>query len=138
MPFPTGTSIPVTNVSSGASDPSLAREDIYNLITATNNIIASADTASGVALLSASNKYDGAKMPASITGTDTIAPAGGVVNIQNVLRLTALPATSISALASPQLGDIAISSDAAAGNAAFCVYSGTAWRYLAMSAFTAL
>ena len=138
MPFPTATSIPVTNVSSGASDPSLAREDIYNLIVAVNNIIASADTASGVALLNASNQYDGAKMPASITGTDTIAPAGGVVNIQDVLRLTALTATSISALVSPQLGDIAISSDAAGGNPAFCVYNGTAWRYLAMSTFTAL
>jgi hypothetical protein len=138
MSFPTGTSIPVTNVSSGASDPSLAREDIYNLIVALNNIIASADTANGVALLNASNKYDGAKMPVTITGTDTIAPAGGVVNIQNILRLTTIHATNFASLTTSQVGDIAISDDAAGGNPALCVYDGTYWRYLAMSTFTAI
>jgi hypothetical protein len=140
MAFPTGTSIDTTNLDSGTDDPSLARGDLYNAVVALNNIIASADTASGVALLSASNKYDSTKFPTTIavTGTQTIAPTSGVVNIQDVLRLTALPATSISALASPQLGDIAISTNAAGGNPAFCVYTGTAWRYLAMSTFTAL
>jgi len=140
MAFPTGTSINTTNLDSGADDPSLARADIYNAVVALNNIIASADTADGVALLNASNKYDSTKFPTTIavTGTQTIAPTSGVVNIQDVLRLTALPATSISALASPQLGDIAISTNAAGGNPAFCVYTGSAWRYLAMSTFTAL
>jgi hypothetical protein len=140
MAFPTGTSINTTNLDSGTDDPSLARADIYNAVVALNNIIASADTADGVALLNASNKYDSTKFPTTIavTGTQTIAPTSGVVNIQDVLRLTALPATSISALASPQLGDIAISTNAAGGNPAFCVYTGSAWRYLAMSTFTAL
>jgi hypothetical protein len=138
MAFPTGTSIPIDNVNSGASDPSLARTDIYNLIVAVNNIIASADTASGVALLNASNKYDGTKMPATITGTTTIAPSSGVVNIQDILRLTALRSTDLSTRTGNALGDIAISDDAAGGNPALCVYTGTAWRYLAMSSFTAL
>jgi hypothetical protein len=136
MAFPTGTSIPVTNVSSGASDPSLAREDIYNVIVAVNNIIASADTASGVALLNGSNQYDGAKMPATITGTSTIAPATGVVNIQDVLRLTAIHANDLTARTGNQVGDIAISDNAAGGYAAICVYDGTNWRYLAMSSLT--
>lgn len=137
MTFPLGTSIPVTNVSSGSSDPSLAREDIYNLIVAVNNLIASADTASGVALLTASAKYDGNKMPVTNYGTETFAPATGVVNIQDILRLTAIHSADFAALTS-QVGDIAISDDAAGGNPALCVYDGTDWRYLAMSSLTVL
>ena len=137
MAFPTGTSISVTNVSSAANDPSLAREDIYNLIVAVNNIIASADTASGVALLNASNKYDGDKMPVTITGPETIAPTTGVVEIQDVLRLTPIHATDFAGLTS-QVGDIAISDDANAGNAAICFYTGTDWRFMGFGNLTVI
>ena len=132
MTFPTGTSINTTNLDSGTDDPSLARADIYDAVVALNNIIASADTAQGVALLSASNKYDGTKFPTTIavTGTQTLAPTSGVVNIQDVLRLTALPSSSITSLASPQLGDIAISTNADGGSPAVCFYDGADWTYL--------
>ena len=140
MAFPTGTSINTTNLDSGADDPSLARADIYNAVVALNNIIASADTADGVALLTASNKYDSTKFPTTIavTGTQTIAPTSGIVNIQDVLRLTALPQSSITALASPQLGDISISTNADSGNAAVCFYDGTDWRYMGFGNLTVL
>jgi hypothetical protein len=140
MAFPTGTSIDTTNLDSGTDDPSLARGDLYNAVVALNNIIASADTADGVALLNASNKYDSTKFPTTIavTGTQTIAPTSGVVNIQDVIRLTALTATSISSLPSPQLGDIAISTNADGGSPAVCFYDGADWTYLGFGNLTVL
>ena len=140
MPFPSRTTISTANLDSGTDDPSLAREDIYNAVVALNNIISSADTASGIALLDGSAKYKSSKFPTTIavTGTQTIAPTTGIVNIQDVLRLTAQTGNAISALGTPLLGDIAISSDADSGNAAVCFYDGTAWKYLAFSTLTSL
>jgi len=140
MPFPTGTTISTANLDSGTDDPSLARVDLYDAVVAVNNIISSADTANGLALLDGSGKYKSAKFPTtiSVTGTQTISPSTGIVNIQDVVRLTALTNTAISALATPQLGDIAISSNADAGNPAICFYNGSAWKYLAFSSLTSL
>ena len=136
MSFPSGTSIPVTNLNSGTADPSQARADIYAAVVALNNIIASADTASGVALLSTANKYDGTKFPTTITvtGIQYLAPTAGIVNIQDVLRLTAMRATDLSSMGG-QLGDIAVSQDADGGNAAFCMWDGTHWRYVGLSSW---
>jgi len=140
MPFPTGTTISTANLDSGTDDPSLAREDIYNAVVAVNNIIASADAASGVALLDGSGKYKASKFPTTIavTGTQTIAPSTGIVNIQDVVRLTAQTSAAVSALATPLLGDIAIVSDADSGNPAIAFYDGSAWKYLAFSTLTSL
>lgn len=140
MPFPTGTTISTAHLDSGSDDPSLARADIYSAVVAVNNIISSADTASGVAILDGSGKYKSAKFPAtiSVTGTQVLSPSTGIVNIQDVLRLTALSSSAISALATPQLGDIVISTNAASGNAAVCFYTGSAWKYLAFSSLTSL
>ena len=140
MAFPTGTSINTSHLDSGTDDPSLARADIYNTVVAVNNIIASADTAYGVALLDSGAKYDGTKLPStiSVTGTQTLSPSTGIVNIQDVLRLTAQTSADIDDLASPLLGDIAISSDADSGNAAVCFYTGSAWKYLGFTGLTSL
>lgn len=140
MTFPTGTSINTTNLDSATDDPSLARADLYAAVIALNNIIASADTASGVALLDASGLYASARMPATISasGTQIISPSSGIVNIQDVLRLTALTSSQISGLSSPQLGDIVISTNAASGNAAVCFYDGSDWRYMALSTLSVL
>ena len=136
MSFPTGTVIDTTNLSSGTADPSLARSDLYNMAVAVNSIIAGADAASGVALLTATNKYDGSKFPTTITGTNIIAPASGVLNIQDILRLTYIHASDLTARTGSQLGDIAISDNAASGNAAVCFYDGSNWRYLSISSLT--
>ena len=135
MTFPTGTVIDTTNLISGTADPSLARADLYNLTVAVNNIISGADSASGVALLTATNQYDGSKFPSTIASS-VIAPSNGRVNIQDVIRLTVLSATALNGLAGSQLGDIAISSDAASGNPAVCFYDGSNWRALALSSLT--
>jgi hypothetical protein len=137
MAFPTGTVIDTTNLSTGAGDPSLARADLNNMATAVNDIISSADQASGIAMLTAVGQYDGAKFPTTITTTSVLAPSSGVVNIQDVLRLTAIHEADFAGLSS-QLGDIAISDDADNGNAAICVYDGTDWRYLAMGNLTVI
>jgi hypothetical protein len=136
MAFPTGVVIPTTNLSTAAADPSLARADLFTTVTAVNDIISSADQASGMAMLTATGKYDGAKFPTTITGTNVIAPTSGVLNIQDIIRLTTITAVDILALTGNALGDIAISNDAAGGNAALCLYDGTNWRYLAMGNLT--
>ena len=137
MAFPTGTVINTTNLSTAAGDPSLARADLFTAITAVNDIISSADQSSGIAMLSAIGKYDGSKFPTTITATGIIAPTGGVLNIQDIVRLTAIHSADFAALSS-QLGDIAISDDADGGNPALCVYDGSDWRYLAMGNLTVL
>jgi hypothetical protein len=135
MSFPTGTVIDTTNLSSGTADPSLARSDLYNMAVAVNSIIAGADAASGVALLTATNQYDGSKFPTTIA-CGVIAPSNGRVNIQDVLRLTVFSSTNLNAVTGSQLGDIAMSSDAASGNAAVCFYDGSHWRALALSSLS--
>jgi len=134
MSFPTGTVIDTTNLSTAAGDPSLARADLNNMAVAVNAIIASADQNSGIAMLTAIGQYNGSKFPTTITTTSTIAPSSGVVNIQDVLRLTAMTSTDLSTMGG-QLGDIAISSDADSGNAAVCMYDGSDWRYLSISSW---
>lgn len=135
MAFPTGTVIDVTNLSTGSGDPSLARVDLYNMAVALNQIISGADEALGVATLSGTNQYDGSKFPSTITSTYVIAPSTGVVNIQDVLRLTALTSVDIAALTGNQVGDIAVSQDADSGNVAFCMFDGVDWRYVGISSW---
>jgi len=136
MAFPTGVVIPTTNLSTASADPSLARADLFTTVTAVNDIISSADQASGIAMLSALGKYDGAKLPSTITATSVIAPSSGVLNIQDIIRLTTITAIDLTARTGNALGDIAISNNAAGGNAAICLYDGTNWRYLAMGNLT--
>lgn len=137
MTFPTAT-INTTNLDAATDDPSLARTDLFNALVALNTIISEADTASGVALLNGSGQYASAKMPStlSVTGTQTISPTSGIVSIQDVLRLSQLPTASINALTGSQLGDIVISTDANAGNAAICFYDGTNWRFMGFGNLT--
>lgn len=138
MAFPT-TTITTNNLDSGTDSPSLARVDLLAAVTALNTIISEADTASGVALLTATGTYDSAKLPATFSpaATLTLSPATGIVNIHDVLRLTSLQATDIAGLTSTQ-GDIAFSSDADGGSPAICFYDGSDWRYLALSSLTIL
>ena len=136
MAFPTGVVVPTTNLSTAAGDPSLARAELFTGITAVNDIISSANQASGIAMLSATGLYDGTKLPTTITATNVMAPSSGRLNLQDIIRLTTITATDLTALTGNALGDIAISSDAAGGNAAICLYDGTNWRYLAMGNLT--
>jgi hypothetical protein len=138
MTFPSST-ISTDNLDSGTDSPALARADIYNAIVALNAIISEANAADGVALLDSSGLYDPTKLPSvfSPTGYLTLSPSASVVNIQDILRLTALPAADITATDAVR-GDIAFSSDADSGDAAICFYDGANWRYLGLNSLTIL
>jgi hypothetical protein len=139
MTFPIGVSVSEDNLDSGSDSPSLARSDILLAVQLLNQIISSANLAQGVCVLDGSAQIDSTQMPATLaTATLTLNPTDKVVNIQNVLRLTALPATDIDAIDGAQVGDIAISDDADSGDPAVCFYDGTDWRYLALSDLTVL
>jgi len=135
MTFPTGTVISTDNVASADSDPSLARVDIYNLITAVNQLIASVNAANGVLSLNASGVVDTAYIPGtiSVTGNQTISPSSGVVSLRNVLRLRQIQFIQLGSLAgtdSAQGGDLVYLTDGDGGRPCIAVYDGTYWRIL--------
>lgn len=133
MTFPTGTVISTANVDSGDGDPSLARVDIYNLITAFNQLIASKNLASGVAVLDGSGKVQSSLLPTnySVTGTVNLIASTGIISINNVLRLTQIYAADLgteTGTASPSAGDCCYLVDGDAGSPCVGVYDGTQWR----------
>jgi hypothetical protein len=131
MTFPTSP-VNTTNLESGSSDPSAARSDLLDALEKLNDIIEGANTASGVLVLTGSGLVPGNRLPSQIAlpaGIQVINPASGVVNIRDVLRMQATPTEDILALADPQAGDIAFSSD----ELSLVVYNGTAWKILDLS-----
>lgn len=133
MTFPTGTTISTDNVDSPSDDPSLARADIYNLITAFNQLIASENTALGVLVLDGSGKVSGTLLPGTInpTGSLTLQPSSGTVSIRNVLRLYPIVTAdlgSFTGTATPSPGDLCYLTDGDAGSPCISVYDGSAWR----------
>jgi len=136
MTFPT-TTITTTNLDSSADDPSQARADLLSAVTALNTIITEADTAYGVAVLDGSGLVKSAQLPVTISaaGTQILSPSTGVVNIQNILRLSVLPKATITALSTPQQGDIAFCSNVSGtSTAGIAFYDGSAWRGLPFTA----
>jgi len=133
MTFPTGTVISTANVDSPDDDPSLARGDIYNLIVAVNQLIASVNSANGVLALDNSAKVSTAYIPGtiSVTGDQTISPSNGIISLRNVLRMRQITFVQLGTMAgttSPSSGDIVYLTDGDAGNPCLAVYNGSAWR----------
>jgi len=133
MSFPTGTVISTANVDSPDDDPSLARGDIYNLIVAVNQLIASVNAANGVLSLDGSGKVATTYMPGtiSVTGDQTISPSSGIVSLRNVLRMRQIQFVQLGSLAgteSPTAGDIVYLTDGDGGRPCLAVYNGTNWR----------
>ena len=134
MAFPTA-SITTTNLDAGTDDPSLARADLLDGVQKLNTIISEGGGANGVALLDASAKLSANQMPTTITatGVQVLNPSGGVVHIQDVLRLTSKTVAQLNAL-SPNEGDIAYCSNGNAGAKTMAVYDGTNWKVVALGA----
>lgn len=133
MTFPTGTVISTANVDSPDDDPSLARADIYNLILAVNQLIASVNAANGVLTLDAGAKISTSYIPGtiSVTGNQTLSPSTGIISIQNVLRMRQISFVQLGSLtgtASPTAGDVVYLTDGDAGNPCIAVYNGSQWR----------
>lgn len=136
MAFPT-TQVVTTNLDSGTDDPSLAREDLLDAVQKLNIIISEGGAANGVALLSSSGKLSATAMPTQITatGVQVLNPTGGVVNIQDVLRLSPLTTTELNALTSVA-GDFAYCSSGSdsSGEPCLALYDGTNWRAIELGA----
>jgi carbon starvation protein CstA len=139
MTFPTGTVISTVNVASADSDPSLARSDIFDLITVVNQLIASVNLANGVATLDNSAKISSVYLPGTISavGDQTISPTSGVVNLRNVLRLRQIQYQQLGSLTGTELptaGDLAYITDGDAGLPCLAVNDGTRWRIIRLAA----
>jgi len=133
MAFPTGTQIETENLNSAQSNPSLAREDLLLLAQTVNQLIASENANSGVAVLNSSGKFNQNQVPSTLApqGDITLAPSGGAVTIQSVLRLTQVLTQELGTLAgteTPSQGDLVYLVDGDAGNPCLAVYTGTDYR----------
>jgi hypothetical protein len=130
MTFPTGIQIPTANVASPSSDPSQARQDIYDLINAVNQLIASANGSNGVAVLNGSGKVGNNQLPSNyvVAGDLQFRPSSGVVNIRDVLRLAQRFTADNALLTTATAGDIIYLVDGDAGQPCLGVYDGTNWR----------
>lgn len=134
MTFPTGQSVSTTNVASSTADPSLAREDIYNLITLVNQLIASANAAQGVLVLDAGAKVSSTYLPSTYStasGAINLQPSSGVVSLQKVLRLAQIYTAdlgSATGTTSPSAGDLCYLVDGDAGQPCLASYDGSQWR----------
>ncbi len=135
MAFPTS-QIDTTNLDSASDDPSLARSDLLDTVTSLNSIIADANGANGVVVANASGKIAASKLPNTITstGTQTFNPTNGIVNIQNILRLSSLTTAQLNALTTNTEGDVAMVSDGDTGDLCLGVYDGTNWKVVALGA----
>jgi hypothetical protein len=136
MAFPTGTTIPTNNLDAGTDSPASARADLLAAVTAVNDIIASANAASGVLVLSGSGKLPSSTIPTQITlstGVQVINPVDGVVNIRDILRLQPNTVSELTALTSTA-GDVAYCSNGAAGSPCVAFYNGTNWVRVSVGA----
>jgi hypothetical protein len=136
MTFPTA-NVSISNLDNASDDPSQARADLLDAVNKLNLIITEQNTAGGVVTLDGSGYIATARIPSTISagGTQTISPSTGIVNIQSIIRLPSQTATTIKAVSSPQQGDIAFCSNVGAvSTPGLAIYSGTAWRGLALTA----
>jgi hypothetical protein len=137
MAFPTGTTIPTTNLNAGTDSPASARADLLQAVEAVNDIIASANAENGVLVLTGSGKIPNSVFPTQITlsaGVQVINPQDGVVNIRDVLRLQPQIVSNINSIPSPEAGDLVYASNGAGGNPCLAFYDGTAWKRITLGA----
>lgn len=135
MTFPTGLTISTANLSSPDGDPSLARVELYQLVAAFNELVASVDSALGIPLLDAGGKLNPSQLPSTITstGTITVTPGTKIVNIRDVLRLTQRFVDDNGQLSNAAAGDIIYLVDGDAGRPCLSVFDGTIWRVVRLA-----
>ena len=134
MTFPTGTVISTDNLDSPTDNPNLARQDLLELVQRFNQLVASQNIASGVLILNGSGKVAATYLPSNFTqsGTISLQPGSGIVNVSNVLRLQQVFTSDLGGAAlgtdSPQGGDMVYLVDGDAGQPCIGVYDGAQWR----------
>lgn len=138
MTFPTGTQISTANVATASADPSLARQDFYDLIVAVNAVLSSYNAAQGVLVLDGSAKVGTGYLPSTVavSGNQVFQPSTGIVSIQNVLRLAQIYTADLggqTGTTSPNAGDIVYLVDGDAGQPCISCYDGTNWRVIRLA-----
>lgn len=138
MTFPTA-NVSIANLDSATDDPSQARADLLDAVNKLNLIMSEGGTASGVALLDGSGYIPSTQISPTLTTTSadiTLAPNSGVVNIQNILRLTQFSTTTILNFTGNVTGDMAMCSNVGniAANPGVAFYNGNVWVGLPFNA----
>lgn len=136
MAFPSGTTIPTTNLDSATDSPALARADLLAAVQALNALIASENGDNGVCVLTGNGHIPSSTIPAQITlstGVQVINPVSGVVNIRDILRLQPTTVADLQALTS-EAGDVAYCSDGASGTPCLAFYNGSNWVRISVGA----
>ncbi len=129
MTFPTNQTVNTTHLDSPDDDPSLARGDLYTLVTLFNQIVTSVNSAQGILVLDGSGQIAVNQIPVNlaVTGDLTLQPSTKVVKIQDVLRLQPRYTADNVAL-TPTTGDMIYLVDGDAGGPCLSVYDGSNWR----------
>ncbi len=138
MAFPSGTSISTANLDSASDDPSLARANLLTAVQTLNQLIASENSASGVAVLDGNAQLDTAHIPPEISPTTlTLSPVDGIVKVEDRVRLQIKTAAQVLAWADSAVGDMClIATDLTGASPKLAMYDGTNWRYVALSTWT--
>tara|TARA_R110000737_G_scaffold329103_1_gene344061 strand:+ start:758 stop:1180 length:423 start_codon:yes stop_codon:yes gene_type:complete len=136
MAFPTGVTVPTTNLATAADSPASARADLLSLTQNTNLIIGSYDSASGICALDASGLVVNTKLPDSLQSSSgnnlTLNPNTGVVRINNLIQLNPRTKAQLLALTGVE-GQVSFCSDGDGGAPCLAVYQGTVWKVAALT-----
>ncbi len=127
-----------TNLDSASDDPSLARVDLLNAFYEIQAIIAGRDSADGVCPLDSTGLVPEANLPDTMTSSTgnnlTLAPDTTRVAVEDILNLPQKTVAEITAVTSPQIGDIMNCSDGDTGSPCLAYYDGTDWLRIALGA----
>jgi hypothetical protein len=138
MAWGTAANVTTTHLNSASDDPSQARVELYNALVELTAVINGRNSASGVAGLNSSSKISASQLPNNIvsdTATDlTLTPATTRVNVEHILNLDPRTVSQLTAVASPQEGDVAYCSNGDGGSKCLAVYNGSAWKRIALGA----
>jgi hypothetical protein len=141
MAFPTS-QVDTTNLDDATDDPNLARVDLLDAVTKLNTIIDEAGDANGICLLDSNGRIQSSQVPAIFSPTTnlTLSPSTNIVNIQDIVRLTAQPKADVLAISTATLtmGDIAVVSNAGGSLPTIAFYTGSAWKYINTSTWATL
>lgn len=137
MAFPTGVTIPVSNVNDATDNPGDARADIKTTFDYIQDIVDSYDSASGIAALDAGGKLANTKLPDTIVssaGTNlTLDPNTDIVKINNILELTPVTVATLTGLTGVE-GQVAYCENGDSGSPCIAVYTGSNWKVVTITA----
>ena len=134
--FPTSTTLSTDHLDNATDSPASARTEIKASVDAVADIIASYDSASGIAPLGTDGKIAAAKLPATLTtssGNLQLSPNSAVVKVNNLLELTPQTQAQLEALTGVE-GQVAYCSDGDGSNPALAVYTGSEWKKITLTA----